>query len=209
MLPNYLSFSEQLLSAPKGLQVFVITGGPNSGKTTLIDFLASTGYAVLPEAATQVIQEGSGRGNSGLPDTNSAFQKKILVKQIEQELTARQSGNLLFCDRGIFDVCAYMEVRNIPSDAFELAVWHSLLKLPAPVYSGAFILEVVPVWEDNGIRFEGLEFSRRIFKSLIDIYRRFGIPVTVVPLLPVSERAEFVLSRVFERSTKNLARRQL
>jgi predicted ATPase len=37
-------------------RLFVITGGPGSGKTTLIDALAQCGVSTMPEAGRDIIE---------------------------------------------------------------------------------------------------------------------------------------------------------
>ena len=41
---------------------YCIIGGPGAGKTSLINFLAQQGYAVVPEAATILIQQALEKG---------------------------------------------------------------------------------------------------------------------------------------------------
>ena len=46
---------------------FVLTGGPGSGKTTLIDALAARGYACSLEAGRAVIRHQQDIGGNALP----------------------------------------------------------------------------------------------------------------------------------------------
>lgn len=45
----------------------VITGGPGSGKTTLIDMLASQGFHHMPEAGRAIIRDQVAIGGTALP----------------------------------------------------------------------------------------------------------------------------------------------
>jgi predicted ATPase len=36
---------------------FILTGGPGSGKTSVLDHLSETGHIVVPEVARKIIQE--------------------------------------------------------------------------------------------------------------------------------------------------------
>ena len=47
--------------------VFVFTGGPGSGKTSLIDALADDGFATMPEAGRAIIQDQVAIGGNALP----------------------------------------------------------------------------------------------------------------------------------------------
>ena len=42
----------------------VITGGPSSGKTTLINYLANQGYQIAPEVARSYIKKLLGQNNT-------------------------------------------------------------------------------------------------------------------------------------------------
>jgi predicted ATPase len=46
---------------------FVITGGPGSGKSTLIDALAQRGLGAMPEAGRAIIQDQLAIGGEALP----------------------------------------------------------------------------------------------------------------------------------------------
>ena len=43
---------------------YVITGGPSTGKTTLLEELAKRGYKTIPEVARVVIDEGIAAGKT-------------------------------------------------------------------------------------------------------------------------------------------------
>jgi predicted ATPase len=45
----------------------VLTGGPGSGKTTLVEALAARGYATAPEAGRTVIREQLAIGGKAIP----------------------------------------------------------------------------------------------------------------------------------------------
>lgn len=47
--------------------LFVVTGGPGAGKTTLIAALAAAGLATMQEAGRAVIREKSAMGGQALP----------------------------------------------------------------------------------------------------------------------------------------------
>ena len=55
-----------LLSTPFGVQTnwHVITGGPCSGKTTLVDQLADKGFRTVPETARLYIEKEMARGRT-------------------------------------------------------------------------------------------------------------------------------------------------
>jgi len=66
---------------------YVITGGPSSGKTKIIEYLAFLGYSVIPEAARILIDVEKSRGKSveEIRSNEAEFQKKVLEMKIEIE----------------------------------------------------------------------------------------------------------------------------
>jgi predicted ATPase len=57
--------------------LFVITGGPGAGKTTLIEALRAAGCVCAPEAGRQIIQDEVASGGTALPWTDPrAFSKR-------------------------------------------------------------------------------------------------------------------------------------
>lgn len=83
------------------LEKYVLTGGPGTGKTTLLKELAKRGYQTVPEAARLVIQEEQrkeqGKGEQGiLPWTDLyKFQKIFLLEFLpfyHQDPERREDG---------------------------------------------------------------------------------------------------------------------
>lgn len=102
------------------LQV-VLTGGPSSGKTSVINRVVEQfkelGYKVIvvPETATELINSGIRPfGENALPAYN--FQKLVLQTQLNKENVAREAAEILgsdktiiLYDRGTLDGYAYCE----------------------------------------------------------------------------------------------------
>ena len=90
----------------------VLTGGPCSGKTTLIEALSKRGYATIAEQAIRVIdqlveQMGMDEYLIWKARNTLAFQQRILDAQHQAEKQLRKQG-LNFLDRGRFDGLAYL-----------------------------------------------------------------------------------------------------
>jgi predicted ATPase len=175
-------YPSMLHSPVTGQNCVVITGGPSSGKTTILKKLQANGFNVLPEAARAIILEGIHH-----PKKNrQKFQEVVTVRQLEVEASRNKSA-LYFCDRGLLDSWAYLAVDNILTDKkpdFNLS--HYMLCL---------VLEPLNSFEYDGVRpkTENLAFSRRLTPVLEETYRQYGIPVTRVPDLGIEERFAFIL----------------
>ena len=103
------------MNVPQHERFFVITGGPGSGKTTLIELLAARGICTIPEAGRSIIQDQVATGGSALPWADrSAFAELMLSWELRSYREAlRQSGPVVF-DRGVPDVIAYLRVSGLP-----------------------------------------------------------------------------------------------
>jgi len=163
----------------------VITGGPSVGKTTIITLLRERGYAVVSEQATQIIKEGE-----ILPWVDrDGFQQEVLRRQLAAETFHTGSDVPIFLDRGLFDGEAYYI-----SDG--MAVPSIFESLPTDRYSLALLIEELTFFDNNGVRFEDLEFTRRITPIIENCYSSRGIPVARVPAMPPIDRVDYVLELV-------------
>jgi predicted ATPase len=95
--------------------LFVITGGPGSGKSTLIEALAGQGICTMPEAGRAIIQDQVAIGGEALPwSDRRAFAELMLCWEMRSYRAAlRLSGPVIF-DRGVPDVLGYLHLSNLP-----------------------------------------------------------------------------------------------
>jgi predicted ATPase len=120
-------------------EIVVIIGGPGTGKSTIIDGLTAKGYCCYPEISRQVTLEAKKQGIEQLFLENPLLFSELLLegrkKQYEDAL--KESHEIVFIDRGIPDVLAYMHYIGDSYPAhFDLACRQNL-------YSKIFIL---PPW---------------------------------------------------------------
>jgi len=172
-------------------ELFVLTGGPCTGKTTLGRELTKLGYDVLPEAARAVIQDEEGKERPILPWTDlSGFQKLVLERQLGFE--ARANGRPTFLDRSIIDNLAYCRVGSIaaPQEITNAVQEH----VRSNAYKAIFLLDPVPYKQDCERR-EDPVFALRIHEAIGRVYSELGYDVTLVPVLETpAARARFVVS---------------
>jgi len=92
-------------------EIIVITGGPGTGKSTIIDTLIEKGYACYPEISREVTLEAKKRGIEQLFLTEPLlFSQMLLDGRLKQYHNAHQEANHpVFIDRGIPDILAYMD----------------------------------------------------------------------------------------------------
>jgi predicted ATPase len=169
---------------------YVVTGGPSSGKTTLVTLLAARGYAVVHEHARQRIDLELRYGET-LEDIRRdqlGFQRSVLEMQLEHESNT-PPGQLTFFDRGIPDTLAYHRFHRLPESAFfERAV-------AACAYRKVFLLELLPLVNDYA-RKEDVAAQHELQELLIAVYSALPFPMVRVPVMGPEERLDFVLARL-------------
>src|SRR3954452_15820331 len=105
MCANFQSYISKMINEMDADRMYIITGGPGSGKSTLIDAFEVTGYNRSIEAGRAIIQNQLQTGGNSLPWINpSSFAEWMLCWEINSYFNAlRLKGPVIF-DRGIPDI---------------------------------------------------------------------------------------------------------
>ncbi len=171
----------------------VITGGPGSGKTALIKHLEKEGYPVMHEISRQVILEAQKSGIEQLFLENPIlFSEKLLEGRLKQFHEGKNcDAPVLFYDRGMPDVTAYMDFVNTryPENFSETCSKHRYTKI--------FVL---PPWEEiyeqDNERYESFEQAEKIFHFLKMGYENYAYKIHEVPVGSIEDRVDFILSKL-------------
>jgi len=176
------------------LQWYVITGGPSSGKTTLINELSKLGFHIIPETARLLIDKERDKGKSikELHQDIINFQRKILKTRIKMEAHAPKD-KIVFFDRGIPDCLAYykfLEMDKKGMDEKEILKFCKNKK-----YEKIFLLEQLK-FEKDDVRFEDDEVANKVSDLLDETYSKLGYEVIKIPSMPIKDRLKFILSHL-------------
>lgn len=168
----------------------VITGGPSSGKSTVIRLLKDMGYETTTELARHYIdlQRINGRSTEEIRANQRQFQHKVLNLQlkIERRLDPKE---LVFLDRGLPDELSYYKYFNLEPD--EKLMEH----INDFIYRTVFIMDLLPLDSDYA-RTEDVAAQHALHQMIIDTYLERGEPIVFVPVLPPKERVEFILNHL-------------
>ena len=168
----------------------VITGGPGTGKTSLINELKQRGYACIEEISRQVTLEARENGVDQLFLTQPLLFSELLLKGRTNQFNEVKSltDNHVFMDRGIPDVIAYMDyAQSTYPDFFEKSC-------KTNIYDYVFILSPwQEIYVSDNERYENFDQAIEIHKFLVNTYNRFGYDLTDVPFNSINKRTDFII----------------
>ncbi|TYB74360.1 AAA family ATPase [Bizionia myxarmorum] len=175
------------------IKKIVITGGPGTGKTSIINELKDRGYVCLDEISRQVTLKAREDGVEQLFLTQPLLFSEMLLEGREAQFNQAntQHESVVFLDRGIPDVLAYMDFigDSIPGNFEESCKNH--------FYDLAFILKP---WQDIFIsdseRYENFNQAVEIHDNLLKTYEKYGYNLLDVPFDTIENRSDYILNVV-------------
>ncbi len=171
----------------------VITGGPGTGKSTVIEELINRNFECMQEISRAITLNARKTGTEQLFLTNPLlFSELLLEGRINQYIEAeKKNSDLVFFDRGIPDVHGYMNYISIdyPDTYLNNCKFYR--------YNYIFLM---PPWEEIYIsdneRYENFEQALAIHNHLERTYKELNYTIIEVPTGTIKERADFILSIV-------------
>lgn len=176
-----------------GSNCFVLTGGPGSGKSTLIEALAAAGFRTAPEAGRAIIRDQVAIAGRALPWVDpSLFAEMMLARDLQSYADQAGHDGPVFFDRGIPDVIGYLTLVGLPvPDHMRKAA--ALCRYNARVF-------VCPPWpeiftQDREGR-QTPEEAERTYAAMMKTYAGCGYRPVEIPRTAIAERRQFVLDAV-------------
>jgi predicted ATPase len=181
------------MSAAKFERFFVLTGGPGSGKSTLIEALAAGGVRTMPESGRAIIQDQVAIGGQALPWADrSAFAELMLTWEMRSYREALAGDGPVAFDRGVPDVLGYLRLCG-------LAIPEHVRKA-AEVFRYHRRVLIAPPWAEifgtDTERKQSFEEAVATYRVLVETYEALGYELISLPLVPVEERVRFVLAEI-------------
>ena len=171
---------------------FILTGAFGSGKTTLLEQLRTLGYRTVDEPARRVLAQQRRAGSSGVPERDARRFVDLMLSMAEDDY--RRAGPAtapVFFDRGIPDNLAYAALSGFDYPAGEDA---------AQKHRYARRVFFAPAWEQiythDEERKASFQDASRFGDIVRSVYERLGYALIDIPLLPVTERVNFVLAHL-------------
>lgn len=179
-------------------RLIVITGGPGSGKTTLIDALEAAGFACTQEAGRGIIQDQTAIDGPALPWRDPlAFAEQMLAWDMRSYRMAQTLGEPVFCDRGIPDTIGYLRLMTLPvPDHMEKAA--EFFRYRRRVF-------IAPPWREiftqDAERRQDFAEAERTCAVMVETYTGLGYELVTLPLVPAADRVRFVIGEIARAPT--------
>jgi predicted ATPase len=172
--------------------LFVITGGPGAGKTTVLRELEKRGYKYAPEVARQIIQEQVRESGKALPwEDRERYTELMLERSIQSFVEHRPARAPTFSDRGIPDTLCYARLIGLPEKSIRLA---------CDEYRYAQRVFIAPHWPEiygtDSERKQDFEEAQRTYELMAKVYEECGYELVELPRVGPAARAEFVISQL-------------
>ena len=169
----------------------IITGGPGTGKTSLIEELKKNNFKCFDEISRGITLKYRKKGIEQLflSDPN-LFSQELLNGRIQQfNKSINLQADCVFFDRGIPDIIAYLNFKKVD---LSKKILESVDKYK---YDMIFLLEP---WEDiyssDIIRYESFDQVITIDSYIKNTYKEFGYNPIIVPKDNIKNRVDFVIN---------------
>lgn len=169
--------------------MFVVTGGPGSGKTSLINAMARRGFRTMPEAGRAIIQDQARIGGSALPWADPPlFAELMLCWELRSWHEALASDAPVLMDRGIPDVVGYLTLCGLPVPAH--------VEAAAKMYPYNKRVFLAPFWDaifmQDAERRQDRQEAKATGRVMAETYTRLGYQLVELPLVGIEQRADFI-----------------
>lgn len=167
----------------------VITGGPGSGKSTLIAALAGAGHACAEEAGRAIIQDQVRIDGPALPWRDpAAFAEQMLGWELRSHRWAQRQQGRVFFDRGVPDIIGYLRLSGcaVPAHLVQAA---KLFRYGRQVF-------IAPPWREifqqDAERHQTWEEAVRTHEAMVEVYAEYGYQLIELPRAAVGARMSFI-----------------
>ena len=169
-------------------KIYIITGAPGTGKTTLINLLKKT-IPCMDEVSRKIIITEQKNNTNGTPWEDIDRFTNLVFELTIQELS---NTDAMICDRSLLDLEAYLSLENKPipnylNDFPYLETYHKKVFF-------------APTWFDiycqDGQRLQEFEYCLKLEKILLEHYQKKGFEIIILPQATPIKRSKLVLNTI-------------
>lgn len=178
-----------------GKNLYIITGGPGVGKTTLLNELAKAGHKIVPEVARQIIKEQIANDGEGLPWKNKSLYIDLMLRasvDSYKSVLAENHSAICFFDRGILDAFCYSEMVG-----FGISTEMNQMEKICKYNRKAFILPPwLEIYHTDNERKQTWKEAVFTFQKMKETYLKYGYKTIEVPKDTIENRKNFMLENI-------------
>ena len=172
---------------------FVLSGGPGSGKTTLIEALGRRGLATTAEAGRAIIRDQTAIGGPATHQNDPAlFAEIMLAFDMQSYRLALDKEGPVFFDRGVTELAGYHRMMGMPAPAHFRTAAERFRYNPK-----VFIAPPWPeIFANDGERKQSFREAVTTHDACVRIYAEFGYEIVPLAKASVEERLRFVVTEI-------------
>ncbi|KTD79443.1 AAA family ATPase [Legionella waltersii] len=172
---------------------FILTGGPGTGKTSVLTSLSQKGYLTVPEVARDIIKEQHSMGGDALhTGDRDAFLELMLRHSLSDYKMMQTQQDVVFFDRGMPDLAAYAKAFCHKE--------HQQVNQAVIQYRYNQKVFMFPPWKtiytNDSERRQDFAESVDTYNALKEAYQQWGYTLIDVPFLDVEDRVSFILKTI-------------
>ena len=184
------------------MKKYIITGGPHSGKSSVLRLLEKQGIKVLHETARLIIREDQQKKEHDPSyrylypwEDQIIFCRRCHERQVERE--KELSGDIVILDRSIIDNLAYAKVAGIELDK---KIYKDIEN--AGYEKKVFLFQLLNSYKTDAQRKDSEEQVKAVQRELYNAYKGLGFEIIEVPLFSkdkdtnILNRTEFILNNI-------------
>ncbi|MGV3762678.1 AAA family ATPase [Parapedobacter sp.] len=174
-------------------KLYVITGGPGVGKTTLLNALSTDGIATVPEVARAIIKQQLATGGDALPWKNKERYTDLMLAASIQDyrrVVEEQTQRTHLFDRSVIDAVCY-------AGMIGYSISPSVMRAVSTCQYHPTVFILPPwqeIYETDTERKQTWEEAVYTYQQLKLVYARYGYETTDVPIGSIEKRKRFIRS---------------